>query len=507
MEFKNLEIDNRIKEAILKMGFAQPTEIQARAIPVLLSGADCIGQAQTGTGKTAAFGLPLVEMCSQKNDDIEALVLAPTRELAVQIVDALRDFSSIKRLKIATIIGGISYTRQLDSLRKKPNIVVATPGRIIDYLESKKLTLDKVKFFCIDEADEMLKIGFKEEIDKIISYLPKKKQSALFSATIDEKVRKIADKMMDEPVEVLVSSGLQTIDTIDQYAIMVDEKEKLKVLTDILDVRSEKSLIFGRTKKRADELTTALNTLGYSARALHGDLNQRQRMHVVDEFKKGGFDYLVATDVAARGIDISNIMYVYNFDLPQEIEYYVHRIGRTGRANTKGVSFSFVREVEMDHLKQIEEKTNSTIKVVMPPTREELHISQQAIAVDKLVDGLEVGKKQLKRHLGMGKKLIEEYGAEMILSAAIEVLIDRKPKDLPMLSKEPAVTQRQPRKRSGRRRDRGHRGGDNRGNRGDRRSRGGDNRGSRGGDRGNRRNSEHRGNRSGGDNRSSDRRR
>lgn len=440
MEFKSLNIDNRIREAILEMGFETPTEIQARAIPVLLEGHDCIGQAQTGTGKTAAFGLPLVDMCDQNNKYIESLILAPTRELAVQIVDALRSFSRVKKLRIATVIGGMSYARQLEALNKKPNIVVATPGRIVDYLESNKVKLDKIKFFCIDEADEMLKIGFKEEIDKIISFLPKKKQSALFSATIDAKVKRIADRMMNNPVEVFVSSGMQTIDTIDQYAIVVEEKEKLKVLTDILDVRGEKSLIFGRTKKRADELTTALNTMGYAARALHGDLNQRQRLQVVDEFKKGGFDYLIATDVAARGIDISNIKYVYNFDLPQEVEYYVHRIGRTGRANTKGVSFSFVKEVELPYLKQIEVETSSKIKMIMPPTREEMHLSQQSIAVDKLVEGVDLGKKHLKRHVGMAKKLMEEYTPEMVIAAAIEVLIDRKPKELPSLSKEPSVT-------------------------------------------------------------------
>jgi len=451
LNFNNLEISKNIKDAILEMGFKEPTKIQERAIPVLLSGKDCIGQAQTGTGKTAAFGLPIVEMCSQQNKSIEALILAPTRELAVQIVEALRDFSKYKKLKIATIIGGMSYTRQLESLAKRPNIVVATPGRIVDYLENKKLKLDKVKFFCIDEADEMLKIGFKIEIDKIISHLPTEKQSALFSATLDNNVRKIADKIMRDPVEILISSGLQTIDTVDQYSILVNENNKLQLLTDIIDVRGEKSLIFGRTKKRADELTTALNTLGYSARALHGDLNQRQRLHVVDEFKKGGFDYLIATDVAARGIDISNIKYVYNFDLPQEIEYYVHRIGRTGRAGSKGVSFSFVRESELPHLREIATKTKSNIKMVFGPTREELHQSQQSIAIDKLTEGVDIGKKQLKRHMGISKQMIEQYGAEMLVAAALEVLIDRKPKVLPTLSKEPAVFQRNRNFRGGKR--------------------------------------------------------
>ena len=457
MNFNNLEISKNVKDAILEMGFEVPTKIQEKAIPVLLSGKDCIGQAQTGTGKTAAFGLPLIEMCSQQNKSIEALILAPTRELAVQIVEALRDFSKYKKLKIATIIGGMSYTRQLESLAKRPNIVVATPGRIVDYLENKKLKLDSVKFFCIDEADEMLKIGFKIEIDKIISHLPKDKQSALFSATLDNNVRKIADKIMINPVEILVSSGLQTIDTVDQYSIIVNESNKLQLLTDILDVRGEKSLIFGRTKKRADELTTALNTLGYSARALHGDLNQRQRLHVVDEFKKGGFDYLIATDVAARGIDISNIKYVYNFDLPQEIEYYVHRIGRTGRAGSKGVSFSFVRESELSHLREIAVKTKSDIKMVLAPTKEELHLSLQSIAIDKLTEGVELGKKQLKRHMGVSKQMVEQYGAELLVAAALEVLIDRKPKILPALSKEPAVFQRNRNSRSGKRNSGGQR--------------------------------------------------
>lgn len=440
MKYKDINIDQRIKDAILEIGFDEPTEIQEQSIPVLLEGHDVIGQAQTGTGKTAAFGLPMVEMCDQQNKGIESLVLAPTRELAVQIVDALRGFTKYKKLRIATVIGGMSYARQMEQINKNPNIVVATPGRLVDYLENKKIKLGTVKFFCIDEADEMLKIGFKKEIDSIISFLPKQKQSALYSATLDDNVRRIASKIMKNPKEILVSSGLQTIDTIDQYAILVEEKDKLKILTDILDVRAgEKSLIFGRTKKRADELTTALNTMGYKARALHGDLDQRQRLQVVDEFKKGGFDCLIATDVAARGIDISNIKYVYNFDLPQEIEYYVHRIGRTGRAKTKGISFSFVRDIEMNHLKEIENQTNSKIKLILPPTKEEMHVALQSVAIDKLVEGVDLGKKRLKRHVGMAKKLMEEYEPEMVIAAAIEVLIDRKPKELPTLSKEPAV--------------------------------------------------------------------
>ncbi len=450
MKYKDLNIDQRIKDAILEIGFDEPTDIQARAIPELQAGFDVIGQAQTGTGKTAAFGLPMVEMCNQKNKGIESLVLAPTRELAVQIVDALRSFTKYKKLRIATVIGGMSYSRQMEQINKNPNIVVATPGRLVDYLERKRINLSTIQFFCIDEADEMLKIGFKKEIDTIISHLPKNKQSALFSATLDANVRRIAEKIMIKPKEVLVSSGLQTIDTVDQYAILVEEKDKLKVFTDILDVKAgNKSLVFGRTKKRVDELVTALNTIGYKARALHGDLDQRQRLQVVDEFKKGGFEVLIATDVAARGIDISGIKFVYNFDLPQEIEYYVHRIGRTGRAKSKGISFSFVRESELPHLKQIEEQTNSKIKMTLPPTKEEMHVASQSVAVDKIVDGLDLGKKRLKRHVGMAKKLMEEYGAEIALAAAIEVLVDRKPKDLPLLSKEPAVSQKQrnPRKR------------------------------------------------------------
>ncbi len=440
MKFKDLNLSNELHKAIEDLGYSIPTDIQREAIPVLLKGLDCIGQAQTGTGKTAAFGIPIVEMCSQNNKGVEALIMAPTRELVVQIVDAFRDFSAHKKLRIATIIGGVDYGRQLAMLKNNPNIIVATPGRLIDHLENKKIKLSNLKMFCIDEADEMLKVGFKEEIDNIISFLPEKKQSALFSATIDAGVTKIADQIMDNPQKISISSGLSAVDTIEQFAVIVDEKSKLKVLTDILDVKAgEKSLIFGRTKKRADELSTALNSLGYSARALHGDLNQRQRLHVVTEFKAGGFDILIATDVAARGIDISGIKFVYNFDLPQEVEYYVHRIGRTGRAHEKGVSFSFIKQNEMPHLKRIEKETGSTIKIVLPPTKEELHISQQSVAVDKLTDGIDLGKNKLKRHLGMAKGLIEKYGAELAIAAAIEVLIDRKSMDLPSLSNEPSV--------------------------------------------------------------------
>ncbi|XMB85654.1 DEAD/DEAH box helicase [Mycoplasmatota bacterium WC44] len=437
MKFNELVLSKELHKALADMGFINPTDIQKEAIPVLLEGHDVIGQAQTGTGKTAAFGIPAVEICKSNNTGVEVLIMAPTRELAVQIVDDLRDISAHKKIRIATIIGGVDYGRQIKMLRDKPNIVVATPGRVIDHLENRKFKLDNLKMFILDEADEMLKVGFKEEIDKIITYLPKKKQSALFSATLNKDVRRIADSVMYNPKEVLVSSGLTTVDTIDQYAIIVSEKDKLKTLVDILDINAnEKCLIFGRTKKRADELSVALNAMGYSARALHGDLNQRQRQLVVKEFKLGAFDILVATDVAARGIDISGIKFVYNFDLPQEVEYYVHRIGRTGRAGQKGVSFSFLRQNEIPHLRKIEEETSSKVKIVLSPTKDEINSARQNRAAEKI---LSMKDRKLNRHYGFAEVLIEQYGAKEIISAALEVLVDRKKGVLPELTGEPPV--------------------------------------------------------------------
>jgi len=440
MKFNEFNISDEIKKAIRELGYEYTTDIQKEAIPVLMDECDCFGQAQTGTGKTAAFAIPILEKCSVKNQGVEALVLAPTRELVVQIVNSFRELGKYKRVRIATIIGGVDYGRQLAMLKNNPNIIVATPGRIVDHLQRKRVNLDSLRMFCIDEADEMLKVGFKEEIDKIISFLPKKRQSMLFSATLDSGVRRIADKLMKKPIEIFVSKGLATVESIKQYALVMKEREKLEILTKIIDIKKgDKSLVFGRTKKRVDELSTAMNAMGYKARALHGDLNQRQRLQVVDEFKMGAFDILVATDVAARGLDISGIKQVYNFDLPQEVEYYVHRIGRTGRANEKGTSFSFIRENEIPHLRRIEKETNSRIHIIQPPTKEELHLSKQSVAVDKLEDEIELGRKRLKRHIGVAKGLIEKYGADVVIAAAIESLTDRRNIDIPTLSKEPSI--------------------------------------------------------------------
>ncbi len=436
MKFNKLEITEKLLLGLEKLEYYEMTDIQEKAIPEILKGKDVVGQAQTGTGKTLAFLLPIIQ--NAKKGKIECLILAPTRELVVQIKDEAKKFQKYSDFKVGEIIGGESYSKQFELIRSKPNIICGTPGRIIDHLEKGKLKLDDLKYFVIDEADEMLKVGFKDEIDKIIEFLPKKRQSLLFSATMNPNVKKIADKIMSSPINIAVSKGLATTKNIEQYAIIVKEREKLKILTRVLDIRrGESAIVFGRTKKRADELSLALNELGYPTRALHGDLIQRQRLQILREFKAGSFDVLIATDVAARGIDVNNIKYIFNFDLPQEVEYYVHRIGRCGRAGKPGTSISFLRDVEMPHLEKIRKETHSKIEIIPQPTKEDVELANINIAVDKILDKYEAGGNE--NFFKSAKQLLQKYDDVKLLAAALSNHSSSKKGQLPTLTGEPPV--------------------------------------------------------------------
>ncbi|MFA7688598.1 MAG: DEAD/DEAH box helicase [Bacilli bacterium] len=437
MKFKELNLNPKIIKAVEEMGFIEMMPIQEKAIPFILEGKDVVGQAQTGTGKTAAFGVPMFE--NIEKGYINHLVMAPTRELAIQIVDELRRIGKYyEDVNIATIVGGMDMKRQINSLKQNPPIIVATPGRLNDFLSRKKLSLAKIKMFVVDEVDEMFKAGFKEEIDEIIKYLPEKKQSLLFSATISQNVENIARETMDDRVTINVSSKQEPITNIMQECIVLKEKNKFPTLTKLLDIdKPNLAIVFGRTKRRADELGEALNKAGYKALSLHGDLSQSQRNVVMKKFRGNDGHILVATDVAARGIDVTGVTHVYNFDLPEQTEYYTHRIGRTGRAGSLGKAITFARDSELSHIEQIKKDTNSTINIVSAPTMDNIREVNKERITELFKDVLK--RLDVSKNKELAKKLIDEFSAEKLVMAAIEMNMRKENISDIQLTGEPPV--------------------------------------------------------------------
>lgn len=396
MNFNELNINSKILKSLDEMGFDLMMPIQENTIPIILEGKNIIGEAETGTGKTAAFVIPILNNIDFKSGNIECLITTPTRELAMQIVTELNKIGKYLNFSCATLVGGMSIQNQIDELRRKPSIVVGTLGRINDHLRGKKLDLSNIRFFVLDEADEMLKEGFKEDIDAINEKLPSSKQTLLFSATISKKVLKLSQELMDSHEFVSVKSKEKQSTNIDQYYLVMKEKQKFSILTNLLNIDNPKSaIIFGRTKRRSDELNDALQKCGFKSACIHGDLSQSQRNTVLEKFRNNKINILVATDVAARGLDIACISHVYNFDLPQEVEYYVHRIGRTGRANKKGISYSFIKGDELPHIHRIEQETKMVIKEKDLPTFEDVReASNQSIidTMDTILNDLDLTK-------------------------------------------------------------------------------------------------------------------
>ena len=333
MKFSELGLSEGIVNTLTEIGYEQPTPIQEQTIKLALEGRDVLGQAQTGTGKTAAFGLPTIEKIDASNPAIQALVIAPTRELAVQGQEELFRFGKSKGLKVRTVFGGSSIEKQIKGLKAGAHIVVGTPGRLVDLIKRKAIKLDQLETLILDEADEMLNMGFLEDIHFIIEKTPEARQTLLFSATMPNDIKKIGVKFMKNPEHIKIAAKEMTADRIDQYFVKTKEFEKFDVLSRLLDVeRPELAIVFGRTKRRVDELIRGLKLRGYRAEGMHGDLDQNKRLAVLRDFKAGHIDVLVATDVAARGLDVSGVTHVYNYDITQDQESYVHRIGRTGRA-------------------------------------------------------------------------------------------------------------------------------------------------------------------------------
>lgn len=412
------------------MGFEEATPIQAETIPLAMEGKDVIGQAQTGTGKTAAFGIPMIEEFERKIKKIQGLVVAPTRELAIQVAEEINRLGREKGIRALPVYGGQHMQRQIRSLKEGPQIVVATPGRLLDHMRRRTIRINDVKTVVLDEADEMLNMGFIDDIRDILKGIPENRQTLLFSATMPKEIRDIATHLMKSPQEIKVKAKEMTVKNIDQYFIEVPERNKFDTLTNHLDIHApDLAIVFSRTKKRVDEIAEGLQVRGFRAEGIHGDLTQGKRMSVLNKFKHGRVEVLVATDVAARGLDISGVTHVYNFDIPQDPESYVHRIGRTGRAGRTGEALSFVTPREIAHLQVIQRVTKSKIKRMMPPTNKEAQRGQQQAAVDKILKAIE--KKDLQAYHETANELLQDHDSITVIAASLSLLTQER-KDTPV---------------------------------------------------------------------------
>jgi ATP-dependent RNA helicase DeaD len=437
LRFDELGLDERTIRSVSNMGFEEVTPIQEKTIPLAMQGKDLIGQAQTGTGKTAAFGIPLIEKGQQDPERPQGLVLAPTRELAVQVAEELNKIGHIKGIRTLPIYGGQEITRQIMALKKRPNIIVATPGRLMDHMRRKTIRLNDVQTVVLDEADEMLNMGFLEDIEVILQELPEERQTLLFSATMPRQIQNLAQRFMKEPEIIRIESKEVTMPSIEQNYIEVPEKQKFDVLCRLMDMNpTELVIVFGRTKRRVDELSEALSKRGYSAEGIHGDLTQNKRDSVLRKFKEGSIEVLVATDVAARGLDISGVTHVYNFDIPQDPESYVHRIGRTGRAGKTGIAVTFVTPREIGHLRLIEQVTKKRMERKPIPSMIEAFKGQQQIAVEKL---LQVAEGDIQKYRGIAEDLLQETDSVTLISAALKLLTKEPDPNAIELTGEPPL--------------------------------------------------------------------
>ncbi|NBU11534.1 MAG: DEAD/DEAH box helicase, partial [Proteobacteria bacterium] len=426
--FSELGLSPEVLKAIAKMGFEQAAPIQAAAIPVLLAGKDIVGQSQTGSGKTAAFAIPAIEKTDPQLRAVQILILCPTRELAVQVCEEVHKLSFFKRgIHALPIYGGQSYDRQLMGLRQGAQIVIGTPGRVMDHMNRGTLRLDQLKMVILDEADVMLNMGFREDIEFILQTTPATRQTIFFSATMPRPIRDLIERHSKTPENVRVEQQAMTVPTVEQIYFEVDRRWKIEVLTRLIDVHDLKlGIIFCNTKRMVDELVEHLNTQGYSAEGLHGDMNQAQRDRVMNKFRKSGLEFLVATDVAARGIDVDDIEAVFNYDLPYDVEDYVHRIGRTGRAGRSGMAFSFVAGRELFQIRNIERFTKMRIQRGRVPSVEEVEEARADVLIGKVRATLQGG--DFARHDHAVERLLEEgFDSTDIISAVLHLLQGGEP--------------------------------------------------------------------------------
>lgn len=391
--FKDLNLSDTTLKAIASLGFEEPTPIQEEAIPPALEGRDVIGEAQTGTGKTAAFGIPIVERLSNVTIQPAALILTPTRELCIQVASEIAKIGQPRHLSTLPVYGGQSLDRQIRILRRGVDILIGTPGRLLDHLRRGTLKLSGIQIVVLDEADEMMDMGFIEDIESILARVPEKRQTMLFSATIPQAIVNLAKRHLKDPVRIAVAPEEITVPLINQVYYEIKTRDRVEGLSRILDVEDvEKAIIFCRTKRTADEVSESLKVRGYLAEAIHGDLSQRDRERVMGRFRKGEVEYLVATDVAARGLDISDVTHVINYEIPQDNESYVHRIGRTGRAGKTGEAITLIAPREFRQLRDIERALHTRIQRRDLPSIREIVEKKRDIIKERLVQAIERGR-------------------------------------------------------------------------------------------------------------------
>ncbi|AOM83122.1 DEAD/DEAH box helicase [Salisediminibacterium beveridgei] len=420
MKFEEFNISKNVLRAIKEMGFEAPSPIQEKVIPTLLEGKDLVGQAQTGTGKTAAFGIPILEKLT-RTKNVQAIILTPTRELAIQVAGELQKLSRFQKVQTLPVYGGQSIGQQIKQLKRGVDIVVGTPGRVLDHINRKTLDLSKIHTFVLDEADEMLDMGFIEDIEKIIQVSSEERQTLLFSATIPPAIRKLSNKYMNNPEQVTISKSEVTAPLINQMYYKVLEKNKLDSLCRLIDSENtDLGIIFCRTKKGVSELAEALQARGYRADGLHGDLTQSQRDMVMKKFRESAIDFLIATDVAARGIDVQNVSHVINYDIPQDPESYVHRIGRTGRAGREGVALTLVTPREMKHLRSIEHEIKMKIPSQNLPSVEEVIEKQQDLWKSQVIDLIE-NDEGVSNYDAIVTDLLDTYAPDKVVTALMKL--------------------------------------------------------------------------------------
>ena len=424
-QFATLGLKESIVRAISDLGFTKPSQIQEQSIPVTLSGADLIGQAQTGTGKTAAYSLPILTKMST-NKGIKALILAPTRELAVQVKDEMNRLSKYEKAEILAVYGGDSIDRQIRALRKGVDVVVGTPGRMLDLIKRKCLHLDSVEFLVLDEADEMLNMGFIDDIESILSHTPEERQTLLFSATMPDPIAKLAKRYMKPDAKLVsVKKSSLTVSKIEQSYFMINNKHRLEALCRLLDLDNPSSaIIFCRTKRGVDELVQELQSKGYMVEGMHGDMTQAHRLTTLSKFKEGTLNLLIATDVAARGIDVDGVTHVFNYDLPQDVESYVHRIGRTGRANREGTAYSLVTPKDFSMLKQIQKVTKSAITQKPVPTAEQIKNKKFNDIIKEVTETITSG--DLTKFMPNAIELVENNDPLSVVAALMKIKYDNE---------------------------------------------------------------------------------
>lgn len=410
--FEDYNLSSELLKTIEKLNYKNPTKVQEKVIPIGLGGKDIVVKSQTGSGKTAAFAIPICEMVDWEENKPQALVITPTRELAMQVREDFFNIGRFKRLKVAAIYGRAPFYNQQRELKQKTHIVVGTPGRIIDHIERLTLDTSNIKYFIIDEADEMFQMGFLDQIESIINKLPKNRMTMLFSATLPTDIESLCNKYMKNPTYVEIEDENVTVDKIEQERYMVEEKEKIELLKDITAVTNPDScIIFANTREKVDEIFAELNRANYTCDKIHGGMEQRDRTKVMEDFRHGYFRYLVATDVAARGIDIDNITHVINYDIPLERESYVHRIGRTGRVGKTGKAISFVTQRDDRYLLDIEDYIEKEIPIREWPDKDIVNAGKREFDEKmnsrpeiKELKGEELNKEIIKIHINAGRK-------------------------------------------------------------------------------------------------------